>query len=82
MIKPTVIAVDQMSLILSGELYQIWLLLHHPNVPAIKTLEEVLKRAPATELEDIRTRANAMATLANAVVEAMPTTTAKAATKG
>jgi hypothetical protein len=75
--KTMPVAIDPLHQILRDDIYVKLVELRHPHVPLIKTLEEVLKTVPAAERKAIQARANAVASLANAVNEAMPASKGK-----
>ncbi len=70
------VAIDPIATILHGRLLDIYYLIHHPHVPSIKTIEEVMKRATPEERRDVIARANLMIEFANAVKEVSPRDTA------
>jgi len=72
-------AIDPMALILHGELLALYYLIHHPNEPSMKALEEVMRRATPEDRGDIAVRAKLMVEYGTAVENIVAKSTAKSA---
>lgn len=64
------VAVDPMSLILSGAAYVVWAEAHNPHVPDVADIAAALRSLPAQERTSTIARARLLGAYANAVLEA------------
>lgn len=58
---PQYMAIDPMAVILPPRIYQIWAELHHPHVPKVAEVKELLRRLPARERAATLKRARQLA---------------------
>ncbi len=58
---PQYAAIDPMAVILPGRVYQIWVELHHPHVPRVAEVKEVLRRLSTRERTAALQRARQLA---------------------
>jgi hypothetical protein len=63
-------AIDPMAMILHGKAYLIWLEIHHPHVPSVAEIEQVLKRMTKVERNLSVARAKTLVAYGKAVEEA------------
>jgi hypothetical protein len=63
-------AIDPMAMILHGKAYLIWLEIHHPHVPSVAEIEQVLKRMTLEERNLSVARAKTLVAYGKAVEEA------------
>ncbi len=63
-------AIDPMAMILHGKAYLIWLEIHHPHVPSVAEIEQVLKRMTEGERTLAVVRAKTLVAYGKAVEEA------------
>jgi len=77
-----IVAIDPVALLLHGRLLDIYYLIHHPHVPSIQTIEEVLNKATPEERATVASRAKQMIEYGTAVQKIVATTVPKAAAHG
>ena len=68
-------AIDPMALILSSKAYLIWVEIHHPHVPKVAEIQEVLRSMTPEEQKAALHQAQTLANYAKTVEEAMRTMT-------
>jgi hypothetical protein len=61
------VAIDPVATILHGHALDIYYLIHHPNEPALKAIEEALRKASPEDRAEIATRAKVMIEYAQAI---------------
>jgi hypothetical protein len=73
MAENTFVAMDPMSMILSGAAYKIWLERKHPHVPKVSEIQEVFRSMAPSEQKTALARARRLAGYGKAVDEAVQT---------
>lgn len=74
------VAIDPVATVLHGEMLLLYYLIHHPNEPPIKAIEEVLRKAAPEDRGDVATRAKLMIEYGTAVANVIAKITGKSAT--
>jgi hypothetical protein len=64
-------AIDPMYLLLGGKAYLVWVEMHHPHVPRISEIEQVLRSMTPLEQTAISKRARTVAEYAKAIEDAV-----------
>lgn len=73
MAQNTFVAIDPMSMILSGAAYDAWIEKNHPRIPTVSEIREALQSIAPREQKASLNRAKTFVSYGKAVEEAMAT---------